>query len=64
MFQFALDSPHSRLGVKYISEYLSTSTSTLKPSQVQVQVHHLIYKKHLSTMQVLVKVLKYKYKYI
>jgi len=42
--------------------HFSTSTSTLKPSQVQV--HHLIYKKYLSTMQVLVKVLKYKYKYI
>ena len=34
------------LGVKYISKYLSTST--LKPSQVQVQ--HLIPNKYLSTL--------------
>jgi len=41
--------PPLRLGVKYISKYLSTSTSTLKPLQVQVQVQHLNLTKYLST---------------
>ena len=49
----------ARLGVKYISKYLSKSTSTFNFSQVQV--HHLINKRYLITMQILVKVLKYKY---
>ena len=47
----------SRLKIKYISKYLSTST--LKPSQLQVQ--HLIPTKYLSTIQILHTALKYKY---
>jgi len=46
-----IDYLFTRLGIKYISKYLSTSTSTLKPPLVQVQ--HLILTKYLSEIQVL-----------
>ena len=56
--------PHCQAWGQVLCKVLKYSKSTLKFFQVQVQVHSLFCEKDLSKVQVLLKVLKYKYKYM